>query len=370
MKLSWLTWLRGLAALIVVLYHLNQHRNTVGLSEISWDIYQFTEHLVFVVSIFFVFSGFFRSISYWKTWNMDSSVPKFFPSLRERFFRIAPVYYLSLILTFLLVVFWNGFTFEGLIRLLSGFTFLSWVSPVTFFPVDENGPLWFITYDMLGWIGVSFLMMYVIRFSKIWQITWVFIASWVFLLGLHFLWITLPWMKVSWIAGEWFPTYNPFLFGLHFLVWAMLGWVIEWMKRKKFEKKLIFDFLSVFSFALLGYFLWQIRSSWDWDYSFPRWPYHFPFTMIGIIGIILGLPYSKYLGKILDNIFLSFIARVSYTLYVFHVIVIVLLRRYIFTDIQLLFYNWTIFSISALFLSILIAWWVHRYVENREWMKK
>ncbi len=370
MKLSWLTWLRGLATLIVVFYHLSQHRNTLGLSEFSWDFYQFTEHLVFVVSIFFVFSGFFRSLSYWKTWNTSASVPKFFPSLCERFFRIAPVYYLSLILTFLLVIFWNGWTFEGFIRLLSGFTFLSWISPETFFPVDENGPLWFIAYDMLGWIGISLIMAYIIKLRKIWHIVGASFLTWVSLLGMHFFWISLPWSHISWVAGEWFPTYNPFLFGLHFLMGAILGGVIEWMKRKKFEKKLIFDFLGILSFFSLGYFLWQIRSSWDWEYSWPHGPYHFPLTMVGIIWLILSLPYSRYLGRLLDNIFLSFIAQISYTLYVFHVLMIVILRRYIFTDVQLWFYNWSIFSILVLFLSLMIAWWAHKYIENREWMKK
>ena len=54
--LSGITGLRGLAAFIVVYYHLNQSRSTIGLSELSWDIYQFTEHLVFVVSFFFMTS--------------------------------------------------------------------------------------------------------------------------------------------------------------------------------------------------------------------------------------------------------------------------------------------------------------------------
>ncbi len=370
MKLSWLTWLRGLAALIVVLYHLNQHRNTQGLSELSWDIYQFTEHLVFVVSIFFVFSGFFRSLSYWKLWKEDLEPPRFLPSLRERFFRIAPVYYLSLILTFLLVIFWNGWTFEGFVRLISGFTFLSWISPQTFFPVDLNGPLWFIAYDTLGWIGVSILMMYYIRLKKIWHIGWSFLIGGLALIGLHFLWISLPWMKVSGIASEWFPTYNPFLFWLHFLVWAFLWGIIEWMKRSKFKKSITFDFAGILSFFFLLYFLWYVRESEDWDYSWPHGPYHFPFTMLGIVWLMLSLPYSRYLGQLLDNRFLVFVAWISYSLYVFHVLVIVILRKYVFINVQLWIYNWSFFGISTFFISILIAWWVHKYVENHEWTKK
>ncbi|MFZ2256340.1 MAG: hypothetical protein WAW59_07420 [Patescibacteria group bacterium] len=43
---------------------------------------------------------------------------------------------------------------------------MNWTSPTTFFPVDHNGPLWFVAYDMLGWILVSLFMMIVVRFSR------------------------------------------------------------------------------------------------------------------------------------------------------------------------------------------------------------
>lgn len=142
------------------------------------------------------------------------------------------------------------------------------------------------------------------------------------------------------------------------------------MKRKKFEKNFIFDLLGILSFFFLGYFLWQIRESGDWDYSWPHGPYHFPFTLLGIIGLVLSLSYSRYLGKILDNPFLSFVAKVSYPLYVFHVLVIVVLRKYLFVDIQLGLLDWSFFSILTLFLSLLIAWCVHLYIENTPWIKK
>lgn len=369
MKLSWLTWLRWFAALTVVFYHLNQYRNTLGLSEFSWDFYQFTEHLVFVVSIFFVFSGFFRSLSYWKTWHTAIEVPRFFPSLRERWLRIAPVYYLVLILTFILVIFWEGFSWSWLLRLFSGFTFLSWVSPRTFFPVDINWPLWFIAYDMLWWIGVSIALMFVIKLKKIWHIVWSFVGIWILLFGLHFLWISLPWPKISWIAGEWFPIYNPFLFGLHFLMGAVLWGIMEWMKRKKFEKHFIFDIWAILSFFFLGYFLWQIRASWDWEYSWPHGPYHFPITMLGIAWLIVSLPYSRYIGNLFDNALLSFIARISYSLYVFHVLIIVMLQEYVFTDTLFSWSHWVYFSLSALILSLVVAYIMNRWIENREWVK-
>ncbi len=370
MKLAWLTWLRGLAALIVVYYHLSQYRSNSWLSQLSWDIYQFTEHLVFVVSIFFIFSAFFRSLSYWKTWNTHIEAPKFLPSLRDRFFRIAPVYYLTLILAFSFVIFWQGFSLEWLIRLFSGFTFLSWVSPQTFFPVDIDGPLWFIAYDMIGWIFVSALMTYAVRFQKIWQIFWLFFVTFLSLIGLHFLWIALPWPHIPGIAGEWFPTYNPFLFGLHFIIGAVLWGVIEWMRRNKRENHYIFDIVAILSLFFLGYFLWMIRDAWDWEYSWPHWPYHFPFTLIGIAWLMLSLPYSLYVWKLLDTALLSYIARISYSLYVSHMLIIFTVRKYIFTDTLLSWFQWIYFSSLSLCLSLIVAYSLNRWIENRDWMKK
>lgn len=117
--LSGLSGLRGLAALIVIYYHLSQHRTTAVLSELSWDIYQFTEHLVFVVSVFFILSGFFRALSYWKKLEKNEPIPQFLPSLKERFFRIAPLYYLALVVTLIYVVFTSGITWEGIVRFFS-----------------------------------------------------------------------------------------------------------------------------------------------------------------------------------------------------------------------------------------------------------
>jgi peptidoglycan/LPS O-acetylase OafA/YrhL len=110
---------------------------------------------------------------------------------------------------------------------------------------------------------------------------------------------------------------------------------MEWMRRKKVESSSIFDTTTLLSFILLIVFLWNIRASADWDYSWPHGPYHFPYTMIAISGLMISLPYSRYMGRLLDNKFLTFIAKISYSLYVFHALVIAILRRYIFTDVQL-----------------------------------
>lgn len=52
---------------------------------------------------------------------------------------------------------------DDIARFTAGVLFLNWTSAELLFPVDHNGPLWFVTYDMLGWILVSLFMMLMTR---------------------------------------------------------------------------------------------------------------------------------------------------------------------------------------------------------------
>lgn len=358
--LSGLSGLRGLAALIVVYYHLSQHRTTVWLSPLSWDIYQFTEHLVFVVSVFFILSGFFRSLSYLKKLEKNEKVPEFFPSLKDRFLRIAPSYYLALIVSLIYVVYMSGLTWEIVVRLFSGVLFLNWVSVATFFPVDHNWPLWFVAYDMLGWILVSVFMMVVARVGKRYFFFLFAVTCGILLLG-HYGWISLPWWHAEWVAGMWFPTYNPLLFGLHFMLGVLGGYIVTHIKKKS----ILYDALSLGIIALLGYFLWDIRASDDWSYSWPVWPYHFPLVPVLIMGLVIALPFTRYIWRILDNRFLVFYSGISYALYLFHALIIVLLRQYVFQGVQLDMDVWIWFSLVVLVLSTALAYTLTKWYEPR-----
>ncbi len=398
MKLSWLTWLRGLAALIVVYYHLNQLRDTSDMPWLTWDIYQFTEHLVFVVSFFFMTSGLFRSIPYWRSILYEWDVPAFLPALRDRVYRIAPAYYLALIASFGLIAFWREVDISDFVRLISGFAFLSWVSPTTFFPVEINGPLWFIAYDMMGWILVSWVMMGLVKIVKRYQgvvtyknstlehiptgwqrggiFSWrilmivcsVFLTSIAALLIFHFVWISLPWIPWSSVVGVWFPTYNPFLFGLHFLLGAIAWGIIICCQAVK--SRITYDMISIVLMIGLFAFLWRIRGAEDWDYSWPHGPYHFPLVPLLVACILICLPFTRYVWLLLDNRIFLFFAKISYSLYLFHMLIIAILRKYFFYDVPLWFYNWSIFSISVLVCSIWVAWIMWKYVEQRVWIEK
>jgi hypothetical protein len=64
------------------------------------------------------------------------------------------------------VFFVQGGMENAWIRTLAAFTFLSWIHPSTFFPVDLNGPLWYISYDVMGGLTVIAVMTVLTRLPK------------------------------------------------------------------------------------------------------------------------------------------------------------------------------------------------------------
>lgn len=159
--------LRALACLSVVAYHLNQYRSITALADWNWDLCQFVAMWPVGISIFFILSGIMSSLSFWRAIMIDAPLPNTRDLIVGRFFRIAPAYYLALISTFILVLILNGYSDGMFLRFATGVTFLSWVHPFTFFPVEINGPLWYISYDMMGALLVLGTMSFLVRIRKV-----------------------------------------------------------------------------------------------------------------------------------------------------------------------------------------------------------
>lgn len=75
------------------------------------------------------------------------------------------------------------------------------------------------------------------------------------------------------------------------------------------------------------------------------------------------MPTTKYLGKILDNRLSIWIATVSFSTYLFHMIIIFLLRTHVFTEFDLPLYRWFEFVGVAITLSLLAGWIGYKTLE-------
>ncbi len=353
--------LRAIAALFVVIYHLNQHLPTSGFGYFGIGIHQFVEHFSIMVSVFFILSGFFRSISYWKFIDTPDSIPLFFPSIKDRFIRIAPAYYVMLIVSLIATYLISGISGINFPAFFTGFTFLTWISPDTLFPVLLNGPLWFISFDIVGWIFTSLFMMGIMKIRSIYYISYFFLI-WIVTLTLHFIWIWLPWNPGEGISSIWFPTYNPFLFFLHFLFGIAAAGIVTWLRRRGQQSNIYFDSGYITMLLFIISIIWIVRDQNDWALSLPYSPYHFPLITTLFAIMMICLTFSQYIGKLLDNRFTLFTAQLSYSIFLTHGVVMAFLLHYIFPwGLNLI--SWILLSICTLVWSYITGWLLYRYVE-------
>lgn len=364
--LPWFTWIRALAAIIVIIYHLNQLLPIDGLSSGMFSLHLFVTKLSLMVSVFFFLSWFFRAFSYWKCVEAPEKVPHFWDSLKDRFFRIAPAYYIALFLSVWVTYIIGKNTDISIPAILAGLSFTTWFSPETLFPIITNWPLWFVAFDMIGWICTSLIMMG--YFSFRWKNTlsgtllYFFFIACLFLLG-HFFWIYLPWAPTDiFPANYWFPIYNPFLFFLHFFFGIIAAGIVSYMKKITVQSSLIADVWVVWIWCIIMCLIWALKDvSDDFAYSFPRSPYYFPWFQILFTSLCIMLPFTRYIGGFLDNAFTGFTAKISYELFLIHMIIMSLCSHYFFRELTI--YTWWILWGCVFITSYIVAYGINRMIE-------
>jgi peptidoglycan/LPS O-acetylase OafA/YrhL len=99
-KLNGISGLRGLIALVIVIYHLTQIRPLANLESWDWALYQFMNMFPVVVAVFFILTGLLRSVGYWRHILYGELMPDTRKVIIDRWWRIAPAYYVVLIASF------------------------------------------------------------------------------------------------------------------------------------------------------------------------------------------------------------------------------------------------------------------------------
>ncbi len=364
-KLNWISGLRGLIALTIVLYHLQQIRPISNLASWDWALYQFFNMLPVVVGVFFILTGLLRSLAYWEHILHNQQKPQTRKVLWDRLWRITPAYYIVLILSFWWGIYLSDFTVTSLFSLFSGFTFLNWISPDTFFPTTINGPLWFIGYDMMGYIFTIILMIWLSLVHK--KYIYLTITAYIiWFLVLHYIWISLPWPPQEGIVGIWFPYYSPFIFALYSIMGIIIGGIVS--AYRNFPKNIVWDIIFLMSIFSIMVYIWLIRGAPDLAYSYPTSPYRFP-LIPGVWALsIFSLIYSKYMGILMDNRFFIWLSSISYSLYLWHWLIMSIFLSLIFLDVSISFIEWIEFSIATLIASLWVAVLSVKYIEK--WVMK
>jgi peptidoglycan/LPS O-acetylase OafA/YrhL len=378
--------IRALACLAVIIHHASQRIMTQAQSAPVREIQSFLLLGNTGVSIFFVLSGFLLSYPFWKQFLNEGQFPDIRQYVLRRAARIMPGYYASFLVCTLIILLFQIPSEHFWIRLLSGLTFTSGFHYITFFPNEINGPFWSISFEVFCYLLMPVFMYGMFRlFSKkrtfvkalvYWMGVAVFIA---FVNKLVHIFLTPDDFQRSWEFGMlggakyWMPNYNPVGFFGHFSVGIIASGVTAGLFKspdaaEKFKKRGGFDSISIA--ALIGSFLllWFVRHEQDFTLGFQNQPYYFPVFTVLIGTILAAAPHTNRVGRILDNTFFRYTARISFGLYVWHYVVMyvtgnVIVKNYkAWTMTDLL--PWALTSLAVIAASYLIAAMSFRFIEK------
>jgi peptidoglycan/LPS O-acetylase OafA/YrhL len=340
-RLNGADFVRAAACLTVLFHHLAQRMSWQDhLGGIEW-FRIFAQIGTFGVAMFFVLSGFLLSRPFWKTLDRGEPVPSLRVYALRRAARILPGYWLALVVTFVLsiTVFGAALDSQLVLRLVAGtFAVADW-HWVTLFPVEVNGPLWSISFEVTSYLLLPLgfaALFFVGRWSgRGWQsrLLWVGViglalaAHWLFtryyLVDMH---------QRGWDYGliggakYWMPRFNPFAFFAMFAVGALAGGLqVRWAKYRH----VLFDLIALGAFAwsiyLMNLQLYEkTADGWGWLGV----PYGFPWFVLAVGLFLSSSPSSAVLGQLLDNPLTRYIAKISFGIYIWHYPVLELVRVY------------------------------------------
>lgn len=336
--LSGFDGVRAIACLMVILHHLWQRFDTSNAALPVRDLDALLEQGSAGVSAFFVLSGLLLSIPFWKNYLASRPLPDALEFARRRAVRIAPGFYASLLVCFLLSLVFVPDAQQPWLRLLAGLTFTSAFHYVTLFPVELNGPLWSIGFEVFCYalmpLGMWLLFA---RFPQ--RGFWFAMRFWagvlVAALIAHRLILTglVPDnVNRGWdhglIGGAklWMPNYNAIGMFAHYLIGVLAAGLIVDRQRRGRNSSFAFDALALLAGAGVVAVMWFWRGSSDYAGSLLELPYRFPWFPGSIALLLVALPFSKVIGRVFDNAFMRYTAKISFGLYIWHYPILELLR--------------------------------------------
>jgi peptidoglycan/LPS O-acetylase OafA/YrhL len=365
---------RAIGCLMVVFSHLFQRLSLPDQTPFVQNIQVFFMKGSFGVSVFFVLSGMLLSYPFWKRYLEGKPFPNIREYIRRRAARIMPGFYASLLVSFFVTLYFVKDSEYPWLRLFSGATFISAFHYITFFPVDLNGPLWSIGFEVVCYVLMPLAMLGLFALGKrkrpvsLAWIYWLIVIAVALLLNQLVITYFVPGSeRRGWEYGIvggakfWMPRYNPIGFFSQYTLGIFAAGFIAWYQTHKRKASWLFDVVALLSFLGLIVLLWwkRLPPEHDMTFSWQGQPYFFPLSP-GLVALLLAtLPFSKVLGYIFDNPFARYTAKVSFGLYIWHYLLLELIRllydeKWSYFGIKNLWTHLT-FSVSSLALAYLVA---------------
>ena len=330
--------IRAIACLLVILHHLAQSLDMNAQSQPVRDIQAFLMQGNTGISAFFVLSGLLLSLPFWRRYLEQKSFSDLLEYTRRRAVRIVPGFYFSLLVSFLLTLAFVPDVEKPWMRLIGGLSFTSALNYVTYFPVELNGPLWSIGFEVICYFLMPLGMYALFKLFPARGFRFAFLF-WIGLLALTLIvnqFITTELVPDNanrgWDHGmvggakSWIPNYNVIGFFAQYALGVLAAGLLAERQRRNRDSSYAFDALALVGFAGLIALLWTGRSWGDFDGSFQGQPFRCPLFPLGVAFLLVTLPFSRVLGWVLDNRFSSYTAKISFGLYIWHYLIMELIR--------------------------------------------
>ena len=376
MRISGADGLRALACLLVVWHHTTQRFNPEKSAAWIQGIHFFGMRAEVGVSLFFVLSGCLLSLPFWNSFVSGDR----FPSLKfyaiNRAARIIPAYWFNLLLC-TLVALWVFDLNINWWRLISGLLFINSYHYSSFFPAELNGPLWSIGLEVSCYVLLPAVLFLIIKISKRSSVAIAGIVGCLLTLQALNPWVINNFMTSNKLKGwqygltggakQWLPYWNIGSFFTQFLCGSLAALIIIVLRARGTLKSLTFD-LSAVLFATAA--IWLVANGLEpgAPNSFTKQPYMAPFFAILMAGVIVSASLSTQVYKLLDNKLFQWIAKISFSIYLWHMFLIVIIERKFFS--KYLYYGltdlseWVMISSIVLIGSIILAATSWRFLES------
>jgi ABC-type glycerol-3-phosphate transport system permease component/peptidoglycan/LPS O-acetylase OafA/YrhL len=338
-SLSGADGIRAMACLMVVAHHLSQRLNRPEQSKFIQEAQAFIMTGQVGVSAFFVLSGMLLSMPFWKNFLEQREFPNMLEFTRRRAVRIVPGFYASLTISVLCTLFFVPDAQAVLVRYISALSFTSALHYVTLFPADLNGPLWSIGFEVLCYAMMPLAM---------WAMFKQFASRASFLQGLMF-WLGVLVLTLiahqliltdlvpdslnrGWDHGliggakYWMPNYNAVGMFAHYILGVIAAGIIIKLRQQQTRSSWLFDTIALMAFTTMLVFLWTQRYAPDFAFSLGHQPYFYPIFPAFIAIQLSCLPFSRILGRLFDNSFFRYTAKISFGLYIWHYLILELIR--------------------------------------------
>ena len=332
--------LRAIACLLVLFHHAAQRFNPEFSAEWIKALHFAGWRSEVGVALFFVLSGCLLSMPFWHSYVNALKSPSLIAYARNRIARIVPGVWLALIVSTLVTVKLLDGEFNA-VRFFAGMLFIYSFHYKTFFPVDSNGPLWTVGLEAWCYLCLPIVLLVIFKFKRNIKVAFAGMFAWILFLQLLQPVIVEKFMtedyEKGWQFGMtggaklWMPYWNFASFFTMFLLGSVAALAICVVRSKGMEHWRRWDYLSITALIAATFIVLRFEIPGTPD-SFTKQAYLSPWYPALIAIALFAAAVGRSFYKILDNRLFRHIARISFGLYLWHWLFLIIVERKLAND--------------------------------------